>query len=71
MNLAQVITLALLIGTIAFGAWLMNMFFGIIGVVLLILFLLPVFGVMLYFGGGSGGSSNTSSNRRSKGARED
>jgi uncharacterized membrane protein len=71
MNLAQVITLALLIGTIAFGAWLMNMFFGIIGVVLLILFLLPVFGVMLYFGGGSSGSSNTSTNRRSKGARED
>jgi len=48
----------------------MNMFFGIIGVVLLIVFLLPVFGVMLYFGGGSG-SSNTSTSRRSKGARED
>jgi len=70
MNLAQVITLALLLGTVGFGAWLMNMFFGIIGVVLLIVFLLPVFGVMLYFGGGSG-SSNTSTNRRSKGARED
>lgn len=70
MNIAQLFTVALIIGALAAGAWIMDTFFGIVGVILLVVFTLPMIAVVAYLsGGGESGSANRARGVESKGAR--
>lgn len=70
-NIIQLAAWGLILAATAAGAWLMNMFFGIVGVALFVGMTVGIVALVGYFAGGnSGGSANMSSNRRSKGARQ-
>lgn len=68
MNTAQLVTIGLSIALVAAAAYLMNMFFGQIGAILVTVFTLPVVGVVAYLSSQGGGQ--TSHSNMSKGARE-
>lgn len=69
MNITQVITSALVLAAIGAGAYLMNMVFGLVGVVLFLLFTAPVIGFVMWLSNRQEGSTTRSSNVQSKGAR--
>lgn len=71
VNIAQIVSWVIILAATALGAWIMNMFFGIVGVILFVVMTGGIVAVVGYFAGGSsGGSANVSSGRRSKGARQ-
>lgn len=69
VNIAQIILGGIILAIIAGASYLMHMFFGMVGVGLLIAFLLPVIGLMAWLGGGNSSGNVDTGNRRSKGAR--
>jgi hypothetical protein len=69
---AQVASIAVALGLVAAGGWVMYdlLDFGLVGAGLLVVFLLPVVAVVAYLTGGSdGGGQATPSTYESKGAR--
>lgn len=75
MNVAQAFLTLVILGLMAVGGYVMHWLFGIVGVAMFGLFMLPMLGLVYWIlanSGGSGGGSTTGTGRRaSKGARED
>lgn len=66
--------LGVLIGVVGAAAYAMWTFFGVVGVIVLGVFTVPIVAVVLYLGGGSGGgggSTARASKYDSKGAKGD
>jgi hypothetical protein len=69
VNIAQIVSIALSLALLAGGSYIMHMFFGIIGVALLVVLTGLIVGIIAVFSSGGGGSSSGVS-RQSKGARQ-
>jgi len=73
VSTTELLTLALSLGLIAAGGYLMNMFFGLFGAGLFVVFMVLVLGGVFALTGGTGGGdggSTASHARASKGARK-
>lgn len=72
-TLIQTLALLLALALTTVGGYGMYIFFGWVGVGLLLGMLLPILGIVFYFSGGSGGGgkATASGGRQSKGARQE
>lgn len=72
-NLLQILAWLLAVGVLVVGAVIMHRLFGLVGVVLLLVFMLPIAGIVVWAGRRRGAQASTSANRgrtqESKGAQ--
>lgn len=71
VNIVQIALGGVLLAVTAGAAYLMHMFFGLVGAGLFIGMTLGVVGLMAVIFGGTGGGNVDTGARRSKGAREE
>jgi len=70
MNAGEALTVVVILAISGGALWLMHALFGMVGVGLTLVFLLPVIGVLAYLASGDG-TDSTRQGRRSKGARQE
>lgn len=70
VNIAQIVSIALSLALLAGGSYFMHMFFGIVGVALLVVLTAIIVGIMAVLSGGGSGTSSSGVTRQSKGARQ-
>jgi len=69
-NAIQIILGIVVLGLLTVGAFVMHWLFGLMGIVLFLVFMVPMFGFVWYLSDGSGGQTTQGSNRVSKGAKQ-